>query len=108
MASREEIASLFDGMAGRADPAKLQGMNAAIQFDLAGESGGLYWLTINDGAVAAGEGAVENAKMTLSAGADDFLAVINGTLNPMQAFMTGKIKIKGDTGLAMKLMPLLS
>jgi putative sterol carrier protein len=33
---------------------------------------------------------------------------MTGGLNPMQAFMTGKIKIQGDTSLALKLMPLIN
>jgi len=31
-----------------------------------------------------------------------------GTINPMMAVMSGKVKIKGDMGLAMKLQSLLS
>jgi putative sterol carrier protein len=46
--------------------------------------------------------------MTLKASADDFYGMMVGSLNPMQAFMTGKIKILGDTNLALKLMPLIN
>jgi putative sterol carrier protein len=38
---------------------------------------------------------------------DDFNAILKGELNPMGAFMSGKIKIEGDMGLAMKLQSLL-
>jgi len=40
--------------------------------------------------------------------ADDFHNIISGKMNPMQAFMTGKIKVQGDTSLAMKLMPMIN
>jgi len=38
---------------------------------------------------------------------DNFKALIKGDLNPMMAFMSGKIKIKGDMGVAMKLQSFL-
>jgi len=38
---------------------------------------------------------------------DDFKALVSGDLNPMTAFMSGKIKVKGDMGVAMKLQSLI-
>ncbi|HLU11246.1 MAG TPA: SCP2 sterol-binding domain-containing protein [Oceanobacillus sp.] len=108
MASREEVANVFPTMVERFDPKKAEGINAAIQFDLTGDNGGMYWLRIADSTAQTGEGTVENPKMTLKASADDFYSMMTGALNPMQAFMTGKIKIQGDTSLALKLMPLIS
>ena len=108
MASREEVAGVFPEMVQRFDPKKAEGLNASIQFDLSGDNGGSYWLRIADGKMEAGEGKADDAKMTLKASADDFISMMTGKLNPMQAFMTGKIKIQGDTGLAMKLMPLMN
>ncbi len=37
---------------------------------------------------------------------DDFKSLASGDLNPMTAVMTGKVKIKGDMGVAMKLQSL--
>jgi putative sterol carrier protein len=34
--------------------------------------------------------------------AEDFVGMVNGTVNVMAAFMQGKIKLEGDMGLAMK------
>jgi putative sterol carrier protein len=107
MASREEVASIFPKMVERFDPKKAEGINAAIQFDLTGDNGGMYWLRIADNQAQTGEGNTENPRMILRASADDFYAMLNGGLNPMQAFMTGKVKIQGDTSLALKLMPLI-
>jgi putative sterol carrier protein len=103
MATAEEIAQIFPTMAKRFIPEKAEGVDAVIQFDLSGDSGGLYWLRIADGQCEAGEGAAENPKMTLMATAEDYLAVVNGEVNPTQAVFTGKLKIAGDMGLAMKL-----
>jgi len=107
-ASREEVAGVFPEMVQRFDPSKAEGLNATIQFDLSGDNGGAYWLRIADGKAVTGEGKADDARMTLKASADDFVNMMGGRLNPMQAFMTGKIKIQGDTGLAMKLMPLMN
>jgi putative sterol carrier protein len=38
---------------------------------------------------------------------DTFMKLKNGELNPMMAVMSGKVKIKGDMGLAMKLQSLI-
>lgn len=108
MATSEEIAGIFTTMISRFDPSKAEGVNATIQFDLSGDNGGTYWLRIADGKAETGVGQSENPRMTLKANADDFASVLNGSINPMQAFMTGKVKIQGDTNLAMKLMPLIS
>lgn len=48
------------------------------------------------------------AKCNITVGnPDDWSDIVSGKLNPTSAFMTGKIKIKGDMGLAMKLSALV-
>jgi putative sterol carrier protein len=106
--TREEVAGVFPLMVERFDPKKAENVNATIQFDLSGDTGGQYWLRIGDGKAESGVGQADSPRMTLKASADDFINMMNGALNPMQAFMTGKIKIIGDTNLAMKLMPLIN
>ncbi|MEO1518210.1 MAG: SCP2 sterol-binding domain-containing protein [Bacteroidota bacterium] len=49
----------------------------------------------------------KDAQCTISTKMEHFLAIQKGELNPMMAAMTGKVKIKGDMGLAMKLQSLL-
>jgi putative sterol carrier protein len=106
--SKEDVAKIFPKMVEHFDPAQAEGVDALIQFALNGDNGGMYWLQIGDGRAQVGQGEVENARMTLVSTADDFANMMMGTTNPMQAFMTGKIKIKGDTSLALKLMPLIN
>lgn len=50
----------------------------------------------------------EEADVTLSADSETLQAIVTGDLNPTSAFMTGKLSIDGDMGLAMKLAAVLA
>jgi len=89
------------------DPAKVGSTNAAYQFDLAGDDGGPYHIVLRDGTGEAGPGFAENPNTTISMSASDFVGLATGKLDPTMAFMTGKLKVRGDMALAMKLQNLL-
>jgi putative sterol carrier protein len=90
-----------------ANPSKIAGMNAAYAFDLSGDDGGAYHITLKDGSGEAGPGAAENPNTTISMKDTDFVDLATGKLDGTAAFMSGKLKIKGDMGLAMKLQGIL-
>lgn len=100
---------IFDQLARRlqANPAKFQGVNATFQFRLTGEDGGSYHVTVagDDVTVEAGEAAAAGCTVTMAAA--DFKAMVAGQLNPVAAFMGGKLRLDGDMALAMKLQSLL-
>ena len=50
----------------------------------------------------------EDADVTLSADVETFQGILSGDTNPTSAFMTGKLKVSGDMGLAMKLASVLA
>ena len=89
------------------DPSKAQGLNAAYAFDLAGENPGQYHVVLKNGTGEAGAGAPENPNITISMKSEDFVDLATGKLDGTMAFMSGKLKIKGDMGLAMKLQSVL-
>jgi putative sterol carrier protein len=90
-----------------ADPAKMKGVSAVYQFDLTGDNGGVFHTAVDDGKATVVEAAHDNPNITISMSADDFDAMLEGKLNATSAFMAGKLKVKGDMSLAMKLQSLL-
>ena len=97
------VADIQQAMVDGFQPDKAEGVDAVIQFDLSGDDGGQFYLVVKDQTVAAHEGQAENPKMTLKSTTEDYYNVATGKTNAMQAFMSGKIKISGDMGLAMKM-----
>lgn len=77
------------------------GFDGSVKFEMEGEG----VIRIADGAVSTEDG---DAECTISASAETFQELFEGELDPTAAFMTGKIKIDGDMGQAMKLSQLLA
>jgi putative sterol carrier protein len=103
MADANVVKMIFEGMANNFQPDKAAGVNAVIQYDITGDGGGQWNAVIADGTCAVNEGAHDAPKMTLTMDAQDWIDMITGKLDGQQAFMTGKLKIKGDMSLAMKM-----
>jgi putative sterol carrier protein len=97
------VQELMDRMPKAFMPEKAEGVDTVIQYNLTGEEGGNWIITIKDGECTVEPGEAKNPKMTLTADAQDYKDVITGKSNAMQAFMQGKLKLAGDLNMAMKL-----
>ena len=84
-------------------PDKAEGMDATFQFELTGEGGGTWVAKIASGQCTVTEGGIDNPSATIGMEAADYVAIAQGKLDMARAFMGGKIKVKGDMGLIMKL-----
>ena len=89
------------------DAEKMKGVNAVFQFDLSGDAGGVMHVKVVDGSAVLEASAHESPNIVISMSAEDFASLLEGKLNPTSAFMAGKVKVKGDMSLAMKLQGLL-
>ena len=82
--------------------AKIEGGFDGLAKFVVGDDGSI--MIDSDGARAGDD----DADVTLTADADVFQSILEGDTNPTAAFMTGKLKIDGDMGLAMKLAATLA
>ncbi|HEV3231043.1 MAG TPA: SCP2 sterol-binding domain-containing protein [Candidatus Dormibacteraeota bacterium] len=95
------LAPIFAGMRERFLPARAAGQTAVIQYDIAGPDGVSTWqASIADGACAVAQGAAQTPAVTIQMAFPDFLRLVTGKLNPVMAFMSGKLKLRGDLMLA--------
>ena len=102
-AMAESTREFFEGLPARADASKLAGMNNSYVFDI--EGSGTWFVAVQDGAISVRDGEGE-ADCTISTTEENFQKILSGEQNATSAYMTGKLKIKGDMGAAMKLQKL--
>jgi putative sterol carrier protein len=77
--------------------AKLNGtFDGSAKFTITGEGS----IVLDESGVRAGD---DETDVTLIASAETFQDILSGDLNPTMAFMTGKLKVEGNMGMAMKL-----
>jgi putative sterol carrier protein len=93
----------FDTLESRVDQSKTAGMNNSYLFDIDGA--GQWKVDVQDGNVKVTEGAGD-ADVTITTTEDTFDKIVSGEQNATSAYMTGKLKVKGDMGAAMKLQKL--
>ena len=106
MATMKEVVAGI-GTALQNNTAKNKGVNGVFQFDISGDDPMVFFFKLEDGSPSVGEGTSDNPSITISMTAPDFKDMIDGKLNGTMAFMSGKLKLKGDMSLAMKLESLL-
>jgi putative sterol carrier protein len=101
----ESVQEYFTSFESRVDPSRTAGLTSTYVFDIDGA--GQWTVAVDDGRVSVSDGASPDADCTLRSSAETFERIVAGELNPTSAYMTGKLKIKGDMGAALKLQKLL-
>jgi len=99
----DSVKEFFDSLESRVDADKLAGVDTSYLFDI--EGAGRWHVEIHHGHLHVTE-AGGDADCTITASSETFERLISGEQNPTSAYMTGKVKIKGDMGAAMKLQKL--
>jgi len=90
------VAKVFDRMpsAFRAD--KASGVDVVFQYRITGPGGGEWYVTIKNEACEVTRGEHSRPTTTIIMSDEDFLSLIQGKLNAMKAFTSGKLKVEGD------------
>ncbi len=102
------VKETFEAMAGRFRADKAAGTTAVIQYDVSGDGGGTWHAVIKDGTCTVKPGTAPSPNLTLQIAGADWLDMLSGKQSGQMLFMSGKLKVKGDMGLAMKLGSMFS
>ena len=102
------IESLLAMLPGAYTAAKIQGVNTTVQMNITGTEAGNWYVVTKDNQLTVKKGILPNPEITVSADSADILAMAEGKLDPMKAFMLGKLKVKGDMTEVMKLVQLFT
>lgn len=102
MSTIQEVFQLIDSTL-KEDPSRAQGTVAVYQFNINGKGGGTYQVVLRENSGYAVEGTPETPDCTLTIDVEDFKQMVDGQLNGTEAFMSGKLQIDGDLGLALRL-----
>jgi len=101
--SPKTVREFFEALPSRFRPDAAEGVSAVYQFDLSGEAGGQYQLHVADRSCRVCDGLHASPNVTLSMAGEDCIAILEGKLNGVSALLSGRLKIDGDMGLAMRL-----
>jgi putative sterol carrier protein len=82
---------------------KAEGISVIVQYHLTGDEGGDWIVSIKAARCTVEQGTAPYASLTLIGDAQDYKKVLIGKMNPMTAFMTGKLHLVGDKNLAVML-----
>ena len=93
----------FKGLQEHFNPEAASGLNKILQLNLSGDEAGKWAIKIANQACELIPGGVEKPDLTLSLADKDWIAIAEGKLDPMNAYMTGKLKATGDITLAMRI-----
>lgn len=106
MPSVQTVDQVFEEMEQSFRSDEAQGLDSTIQFHITGEDGGDWYVHVEWENCEITRGKTPEPDTTVSMSSGDWLALASGRLNPETAYMTGKLKVEGDLGLATKIQPL--
>uniref|UniRef100_A0A673YQB2 Hydroxysteroid dehydrogenase-like protein 2 n=1 Tax=Salmo trutta TaxID=8032 RepID=A0A673YQB2_SALTR len=103
------IAETFNIIKGVLNPDIVKSTGGVYKFDLSGEHAGVWFIDMKNGGGSAGSGEPPvKADVIMTMDSADFTKMFAGKLKPTMAFMSGKLMIKGDMSLAIKMEKMMS
>jgi putative sterol carrier protein len=99
----QSVSEFFEGLS-QVDESKTAGMTNTYRFDI--EGAGSWTVDVQDGKVSVSQNGGAEPDCTIETSEETFQKLVSGEQNPTTAYMTGKLKVKGDMGAAMKLQKL--
>jgi putative sterol carrier protein len=98
----------FEELKSRVKPKQAAGLDVLVQFEISGDPGGTWHVVIKDGNFHLSEGSASAPNLTLQISSQDWFDMVAGRKSSHMLFLTGRLKVKGDTLLSMRLASLLN
>jgi putative sterol carrier protein len=98
-----DIEEFFSNVEKAFKPEAAVDVDAVYQFNISGDGGGEWAATIKDGTCTVKRGIADSPGCTVVTDVETWTGIMDRQLSAMDAFMSGKLRIKGDMALAMKL-----
>jgi putative sterol carrier protein len=96
-------AELFATLPERFRSERAGDLRATYAFELEGDGGGAWTVVVGDGALTVTDGAASDANVTVRAKAADWMAIVDGRMDPQLAYLTKKLRVSGNLELALRL-----
>jgi putative sterol carrier protein len=96
----DEVEAFFKALPSRFRPEAAAGLHATFAMDIDGA--GSWHATVDDGALTLERGTHPSPDVRVSSSAKIWCRLVAGELDPQFAFMTRRLKVAGDMGLAMR------
>jgi len=96
----ESAREFFEGLPGRIGPERARSLDASYRFEIEGAGS---WRLEADGERAVVTESDAPADCVIRTDENTFLRIVRGEQSPMGAYMTGKVRVEGDLGLALRL-----
>lgn len=91
----------------RVTPEQAANLDLVVQFDISGDPGGTWHAVISGGTFRLSEGPAPAPNVTLRLASQDWFDMVAGKKSSQMLFMTGRLKVKDDMMLAVRLASLL-
>ena len=101
--SHQAVREFFEALPSRFHAEAAEGLTAVYQFNLSGDQGGQFRMQVAEQACRVTEGTHPSPNVTLSMAGEDCMAILEGRLNGVTAYLSGRLRVDGDMGLAMRL-----
>ena len=96
------VAEIFQAMPTVFNANAAAGLNKTIQWNITGDQAGVHAFKIHDGVCELIAGGADKPDVTFTISDQDWIAMTEGKLDAQNAFFSGKLKIAGDMGLALR------
>jgi putative sterol carrier protein len=87
----------------RFNPNKAKGVDVTVQVSITGPNGGVWTVIIKDQKIEVKQGAHASPTLMVDVAETDYMDMVNGRMSSEKAFFNGKLRLKGNLTLALKL-----